>query len=285
MCITSGNAETSDTTIATWRRTIDGRVITCLLYQANVQNRALGPNCLFFPIPMRPTIANLERVSVIDTANFPNLLADMAEAGKNEGRGLLAFSKSLEAPRTGMMVAETLNTHVVIGDLRHTERVLRNHVPAERRPEIAPEFLARVIELRPDASGVFVCFDQPYMFRPEPAFIIFEQDLCPDLLVFPALDGHGAPPDINTNVQVDHTLVFEVGGHGTPGNQEYGHPVSYRERHQIPPVVQSLLPERVLARTINDWLPNGDFAMREGSHLHRTGYYLDKFRRLPLYPA
>ena len=213
MCITSAAATLSSTYVGAWEiehPTYGYRHV--MAYQNAPQNLSEGANCMLLHLPAaEPLLPEY----LLNTADCPNLLRQMA-ASKTSREA----SRSLAIPQQ-VYVVEMGIYHVVLLNEK-TPAALEMalaQVPAEKRPQIAPELLQFFSTHFPDYPIVLACFNNRESKQASPIMLHFKPSN-PSQLFFNLLEGHdGGPPQLNQLVERHQAVIAGSNRVEARGNQ------------------------------------------------------------------
>jgi hypothetical protein len=202
MCVTSATAILNSTYVGAWE--IDHPVYGyrhVMAYQNAPQNLAEGANCMLLHLPAaEPLLPEY----LLDTADCPNLLKQMA-ASKTTREATL----SLDVIPQQVYVVEMGIYHVVLLNEKTPEalEMALAQVPAEKRPQIAPELLQFYSTQFPDYPIVLACFNNRESKQASPIVLHFKPS-DPSHLFFNLLEGHdGGPPQLNQLVERHQVII------------------------------------------------------------------------------
>ncbi len=287
MCVTSGPAKLGDTIVAAWEIK-EGE--HALGYQNVVQSligvpsndegrfysRQFGSeeeprfdwdsegyklqtlstaNCMILPIPLHAD-AKVMDIGIIDSRLLKNCLKDMAEAVAEETNNTRSMSKGIEtygAPRGEVYVMEFDVYSIVLAEFAGDAFNALEAVPTNRRPDIK-EALLRSYEEWYGWPVAFCCFDNLEAKEAAPLIFTFPTRF-PNKLFLPAIHGHdGNVPDLNAQVEDDHTYIG-----GSCLSPTKGNPVYYADA--ITPESAQMLPRSVVGTTADYFHKQGDVVL------------------------
>lgn len=246
MCVTAAPARLSNTILYA----AEVREHTHVLgYQNTVQNLAPGPNAMILPFPAIP--GSMTRNNVVSTEYCPNLLKDMARAimpaRRSVTRGIVAKSLGVEVFESGIY------TVILAHDARDIPEALERDVPEDKKPNIKPELFETYSKWYPKWPIALCCFNNRDAASATP-MLWWYYTISPRFLFAPAVDCHtGSVPDLDAQVDVDHTVV--VGSN--LGNVDGGTPLHFTR--SLPQPVQNWITDRVMGRQYKEKMRNGDF--------------------------
>lgn len=218
-------------------------------YQNKVQNLTSGANAMILHFP---AARGMDQRNFLDTSSTPHILDDMAAAiaGKSRG-GDMAKSLSFGDPAV-QVFSHDIYTVVLTRDPSLLAGVLASDlIPADRRPRINQRLFDWYAIEKPGYSFAVACFNNREAQKAAP-LLVYYHPRYPGILEFPGLDAHtGDVPDMNEQVDVDHTLLL------SSYKMRRGSYVEYSDR--IPARLAPFLPERVIGKTFTGQMPNGDF--------------------------
>ncbi|MFN8609426.1 MAG: hypothetical protein U0931_17950 [Vulcanimicrobiota bacterium] len=228
---------------------VHGKLVHLLGYQNTAQNKAAGGNAMFLPIPAKK--GSMGPSNMLDVSACPHAMEDIQEAAARSivTRGGLNLRDSNQV----QVFDHGLYTVVLAQDANDIPQAL-SRVKAERRPQMAPEIFKAYATWYPGWTFALCCFNSRESAQGDPMFWWYEP-LNPQQLFFPALDAHtGAPPDLESEVAVDHALAVSAISMKTSAEVHY--------RDKLTPQLAAYLPRRVLGHRVFGHEPNGDFVFR-----------------------
>lgn len=238
MCITSGPAKLSKTKILSLKLDEEYHL---LAYSNNTRNLSDHPNSMILAVP-----GKLTQEDFFDTTLYAKFLEEIEEFNTPRTRSL-GKSKSIDDDtlsfenfQLGMYNVFLSNSADLIGEAVSA-------LPENERPVISSDLLDFFKTHYVDWSYIVCVFDnkqaidaQPIMFKYKP----FDKNI----LFFPAMDSHsGKAPVVNSNVAVDHVLIYEDKGNGI---------TEFPEECQIPDFLKNKeynCSTKVGARPNGDW--------------------------------
>ena len=197
MCITSLEALLADTIVGVWD--IDHPEYGyrhVLAYQNVAKNLGDGPNCMLLHIP---TYEPLTEACMINTENDKTFLANMYKDAD--------FSKGVFGARSISIVQMGIYDIALLNEpsAEHLEQAL-SMIPAEKRPEIRPEFMSFFQETFPGFPLVLCCFNNEDIKAASPVMVHFEPAF-PQTFMFNTLDSHGSIPVLGEEVPFHQKIV------------------------------------------------------------------------------
>lgn len=275
MCVTLGKAHLSKTTLFVGQvQTQDHGLVHMCGYQNKVQNliskrqgiydsweqyrgedygkKACG-NAMILPFPAVPgTMSKKNFLTGMDAC--PHVLEDMATAVNLLGSKGFSYSRG-----GGTLDVEIFELDIYTVVLAQNARLIPDvigDVPEAKRPPLKPSTFTAYDVWYPDWPVAVCCFNNEEAALASP-IMPWYKPLRPEFLFAPAIDSHtGDVPNLNAQVEVDHTLV--VGIDGAPEGK--GQRVNYQD--QIPAHIRPYVPNRVIGARVHTWMPNGDFVFR-----------------------
>lgn len=232
----------------------DGQIVHVLGYQNTAQNDLpSGANALFLPIPAQA--GTMRQTNILDTSKYKNVLTDIKNAIPVSVPRGATFGKSKASPQAAAIVFEhDIYTIVLAPNAKAIPEALAK-VPAAKRPAMNNAIFEAYDKWYPGWTFALCCFNTKEKKEAAP-MVWWYQPLYKDKLFFPALDAHsGKPPDLNANVDVDHTLAFGSVARKLP--QGSSNPVRYRD--VLPKNVKDLFPPDVTGDQFQREMKNGDF--------------------------
>lgn len=269
MCITAAPAELSKTVVAAWQGQRKGKIFHGLGYQNQAQSLVHFPrdskrpgNAMAFAIPA--VAGSLTQYNFIDTTKTPRMLDDMVKAAKPptlgfsfEMRGGTTRSfdpKSVLYFNVGMYAVFVSESPLSI-PAEIERRANDGSLPVEKAPDFSGDLLSFYATEYPGWPVVLFCFSNKQEQKSQPVLVVYEPSF-PSHLYAPAVDCHtGLAPDLYSDVEVDHQVIFGVQETGR-WLRSFGE-VIYTDSIDTPTL--ELLPRRVLGRPFAGYLPNGDF--------------------------
>lgn len=220
-------------------------------------NTVPAGNAMLLPIPSR---VRMTQDNFMDTSKYKDLLFDMKNAvippsrAVQDGTVTKGFGSDVQVFTKGMYtVVLAQNAAAIPGAL--------SRVPAEKRPQMNKEIFDAYAKWYPGWTFALCCFNESVTGN-DPLIWWYEPKN-PHAMFFPALDAHdGHAPKLNTEVDVDHTLI--VSSHKMP-NWTANTPLSdvkkvlYSQRPAKSTPLGQLIPDVVAGRFYKMRLANGDF--------------------------
>ena len=209
MCVTSAAATLNSTYVGAWE--IEHPVYGyrhVMAYQNAPQNLAEGANCMLLHLPAAEP---LFPEYLLDTADCPNFLKQMAASKASR-----SFTSGNAFPQQ-IYVVEMGIYHVVLLNEKTPEALDQalTQVPAEKRPQIAPELLQFYSTQFPDYPIVLACFNNRESKQASPIVLHYKPS-DPTHLFFNLLEGHdGGPPQLNQLVE-RHQVIIAGSSLGKP---------------------------------------------------------------------
>lgn len=266
VCISIGPSRMSNTILVAHQTEHQGRTVNVLGYSN--RSVSVAPNAMILPIPsgQRMTSANcIDMTGVGDAfAQYAELVKPRRRGGLTKGLDVDCFSFGIEYFESGSY--SVLLTHRA--DLAEIQAAL-DQFPADKRivwDAAKTKVLESFQETYP-GWHVAICVwagevdAEPILwwYEPMPEFV--------DHHFLPGLDAHdGQPPDLNAEVEVDHTLIIGV---------DNGYDAS-RIVAEVPEHLRKWLPSKVGGGVLSGYQKNGDWRVPKnlpsGSHisgLHR----------------
>ena len=242
---------------------MNGKLVHVLGYQNTAENLHSGPNAMILPFP---AAAKMGPENVIDTSDCKSVLKDYAKALQPQTRGRATKSYSADTLcAASVQVFESGNYTVVLAEDASDIPKALMRVPKNRRPALKPELFNAIAGLYPNWPVALCCFNTTEMMEADPMLWWYEP-MNEGILWAPALDAHdGGAPDLDSHVQVDHTVIF--GSTIKPkGVKVYSH-------EYLPNEVAAYVAQSVQGRIIHQREPNGDFMIKKSAL--SGGFYSD----------
>lgn len=209
MCITSSKAHLSQTKILSLPLENGNHFVA---YGNNVRNESGKPNAMILPIPGRTKPEWFH-----NTKKYKSFLDDIiSEATMQNWLGLRSRgmkSLSLDGDSFGSYEKFQLGMYTVgLADSFDGIAAFLMSLPDEQRPEVGEELQNFFKSHYPNWSFAICCFASNKTIDAQP--IAFEYTpIDSNLLYFPTMDAHdGGAPDLDEEVDVDHTFIYEHTG-------------------------------------------------------------------------
>jgi hypothetical protein len=217
---------------------------------------ATSGNAMILPIP--DAVANIE---LIDTTTCPNFLKDIRSALTPRTRGGLRRGGAADSAKSVRIIEFDVYTIVIAKNAKDLTKVLKSDaIPAERRPALNDEIIKAYTKWYPNWAIAVCCFNNTDAKRAKPLLFSYEptKQADKDFLFVPTLDAHdGKAPDLNANVDVDHTIFVS-----TPDMPDsHGMTVFYSDP-EIALGVAELLPRKVTGKVVSGSYRNGDVVFK-----------------------
>jgi hypothetical protein len=268
-------------------QTINGEYVHLLAYQNTMQNLAQVDgkptgNAMFLPIPAVP--GTMTDANMLDTKNCKHILDDMENSVEeyfriSQGNRLnyLSSAAASAGPPAVQVFDRGLYTVVLAKHASDIPGALAK-VPANKRPALNEKIFKAYDVWYPEWTFALCCFDNTKAAEADPMLWWYKPKY-PKQLFFPALDCHtGEVPELNANVDVDHTLMASSPALDeacdkawkdkpdlnwkallTPQDPPVNHPeISYRDWF-IPKPIRQLLPKYVTGLSLKQSMRQGDF--------------------------
>jgi hypothetical protein len=265
MCVSMDVAEFTGTAAYLGRlRHPEHGLIHVLGYQNTARNQASGPNAMLLHLPTTNMSAQHFLPVGRDGDVLDRMLDAIAPASASLDDGIAWMSDEVE------VFEHDIYTVLLAADATAIPAAL-DRVPERKRPRLNPDLFAFYARHYPEHRIAVCCFDNTEAHRAKP-LLMWYPPIDPDLLIIPALDCHtGAPPDLDAQVEVDHSIVF-----GTDeGGPDWGSPVSYSPTMRAK--LRAFLTDAVFGAYVRGSMPNGDFAI---SHADLLAERFDRIERV-----
>jgi hypothetical protein len=269
MCCFVGPARTSKTTV--YAGEVSRLGVHVVAYQNTVGNGRYAPGLM---PPMRrhffsqvedavatanamiihfPAAEAMGPENMIDASDSPGFLDDIRKAipDPNATRGMTRGG-SLSYGMKAVQIFDKGSYKVVLAsDASHIPDALEL-LPSHIRPPFNNSIFYAYSEWFPGWPVALCCFNNTDDVKVEP-LLWWYKPRNPNVLFVPTLDAHdGSAPDLDSNVELDHTIAFGSDRMTDGFEVRYGGPIT--------PEVKKYLPEVVVGDQYNgDYLPNGDF--------------------------
>ncbi|MHA6762586.1 hypothetical protein [Streptacidiphilus sp. PAMC 29251] len=267
MCISMDRADFSGTTLYAGRlqHPVHG-LIHVLGYQNTAVNLAGGPNAMLLHLPT----VGMTRENFIPVGRDVDVLGRMVDAVRPVSRDTGIAWMGWDTP-TVEIFEHDIYTVLLAADPALIPAAL-HQIPPHKRPELDPDLLTFYADRYPGHTIAVCCFDNTEAQQAKP-LLMWYPPVEPDRLTLPALDCHtGKAPDLDSDVPVDHWVLFSTDQAPTGWGKPVSHPGDMRHG------LRSFLPDTVVGTYFGGRsLPNGDFAITHDDLL--TGD-LDRIQRL-----
>jgi len=233
-------------------------------HSRSLQERmGVNGNCLIIPL-----LGSWESIRLLNTADTPALLSDIAKALALPEPPAAASAEPMEALATwgrsgGRMVFLQFDVYdIVIAESASDIGGSLEQINPAKRPSIN-NAVFEVLEDWYRSPVALCCFNSTERAKAKPIAFAFEPT-DPEHLVVYTLDGHdGSPPDPHGAVTLEHTVF--VGSYLTP--TKFAAQVPYTD--EIPDHLRPYVLESVMGMPVNQHMWNGDFvfeteAVRQG---------------------
>jgi len=206
-------------------------------------------NALILPIP-----DDFRNIDVIDTTAFGDFVSDIQRALTPITRGRLRRGAAVDSMAKNVRIIEfDIYTIVISPSAEAIEKALAK-LPANRRPVLNAKVLSKYTPWYRGWALAVCCFDNREAKRGKPLLFKYKPSKQKDAskMFIPTLDDHsGNGPDLNEQVDVDHTIFAAapgmVGGHAVAYTNPAGGHAAQRD-----------LPAAVVGETLTGKYKNGD---------------------------
>lgn len=221
--------------------------------QANFAGVVRGGNAVIIPLPAQH--GSLTPDTVIDPSCCGGLLDEMTGALSPQQEPF-RLSSTME-PRT-YILEKKMYYHIIL--VPNSSTVLKcfgdlvTSIPPHKRPKPNRDLFEFLADLYPEMGVALCLFSNTNPGKALPLFFRFKP-ANPEVLFFPALDGHTGSLSTTGTVNTDQWLVASSDLFA----RDVGVPVRYPAAASA--AVISLRPKRVIGKYINGRMPNGDFVL------------------------
>jgi hypothetical protein len=208
MCITVNKASLSSTKILSLPLENGNHFLS---YSNNVQNKSGRPNAMILPIP-----GKVKQEWFYNTEPYKNFLNEIINKSRlqedywgHRVRSASAKGKSLSYFELGMY-------HIALTDNFLELREFLLSLPDLERPDISEDLQKFFNEKYNGWSFVLCLFSSDKEIDAQPIALEYTP-FNPGLIYYPTMDSHdGGAPNLNEQVQMDHTFIYEHTGPRNP---------------------------------------------------------------------
>lgn len=249
MCCTLRPATLASTILYASEVQHEGRKVHVTGYQNKAESPE--PNAMILPIPAR---SKLGPDNMLDMREAKHVLTDYHLTCRPVLLGSSVVYGSRSLTKSAPIVFDKGSYTVVLAERATDIPSVLDQVPASKRIQNPnPEIWEAYDQLYPGWPVAVCCWAG--QVEAEPLFWWYDP-MYEKHLFMPALDAHdGEPPQLDTEVAVDHFLIT--------GHDRGGYEVRFRAKP--PDTIRPFLAPRVDTITFDDYMPNGDFWVRPGS--------------------
>lgn len=225
--------------------------------QNDLNNVGHSGNAMLLPLPAVP--GTITQKNCISTESFPHILQDYRLAVKE-----LFINKTLKINIRGSneLQAEIFDSGIYTVVLAQNVMAIPlalEQVPLEKRPILNSKLFEMYSKWYPSWTFALCCFNNKQAARATPLLWWYEP-LDPTQLFAPGLDCHtGAIPDLNAEVEVNHTIV--VGSYWQKKKSSKAI-AEVKFQDKIPKEIAPYLLSKVTGGQFRSrYIPNGDFVL------------------------